>query len=227
MFLNRVDAGTKLARSLAKLKGQHPIVYALPRGGVPVAAEIAMRLQCPLDVLFVRKIGHPRQPELALGAVVDGDRPLVVRNENIIAASGVDDEEFNRLAAVQLAEIVRRKALYGKGSGRASPKDRVTILVDDGIATGATAKAGMRALRHMHARKVILAIPVAARDSMDELKAEADEVVCLERADWFPGVGAFYVDFAQVTDEEVMALLAKAHAAQGQNRREDATPREK
>lgn len=209
MFANRVDAGRRLAAALAIYRQRHPVVLALPRGGVPVAAEVAQALGAPLDLLLVRKIGLPWQPELAIGAAVDGADPLIVRNEAIIARSGVSEAEFQRACREEMAEIERRKARYLGGRARAPLAGQVVIVVDDGIATGATMKAALRAIRQRGPSKLALAVPVAPVDALAELRPEVDDLVCLDTPEPFDAIGCFYRDFSQVSDEEVVAILAR------------------
>jgi len=206
-FVDRTDAGKRLARALAFYKDQHPVVLALPRGGVSVAAEVAAALEAPLDLILVRKIGVPIQPELAMGAVVDGSAPLVVRNEDVIALADIDEAEFNAVCEGELAEIERRRQRYLGSRKRVDVKDRVTIVVDDGVATGATTRAALRATRARAPKKLVLAVPVAPTDSLAELRREADEVVCLEDHEFFGAIGSYYAEFAQVSDQEVIDLL--------------------
>lgn len=209
IFADRTDAGRRLAAMLEKYRDRQPVVLALPRGGVPVAAEIAEALAAPLDLLLVRKIGMPWQPELAIGAVVDGAEPLIVRNEAIIAGSGVREEEFQRVCRDELAEIGRRKARYLGDRARAELAGRVVIVVDDGIATGATVKAALRAVRRRGPSRLVLAVPVAPAETLDELRPEVDEIVCLDTPSPFGAIGYFYRDFRQVDDAEVIDLLAR------------------
>ena len=208
-FLNRSEAGRKLAGALAQYKNQGAIVLALPRGGVPVAKEVAAALAASLDLILVRKIGVPVQSELAMGAVVDGPDPLTVRNEDVIRLAGVTETEFEAVRDRELAEIRRRRAEYiGK---RAHPElaGRVVIVVDDGIATGATTRAALRAVRKRNPAKLVLAVPVAPTSSLSELSDEADEIVCLEDHEVFGAIGFFYSDFGQVSDQEVKEILAE------------------
>jgi putative phosphoribosyl transferase len=207
-FRNRADAGRRLAKALMPYKDRHPIVLALPRGGVPVAAEVARALGAPLDLLLVRKIGVPFHPELAMGAVVDGSAPLVVRNEDIIKAMRISEAEFSAVRDRELAEIKRRRIRYVGGRSRPDLKDRTVIVIDDGIATGATTRAALRAARSQKPSRLILAVPVAPTPTLDELRGEADEIVCLEDYEPFGAVGAYYVDFGQTSDEEVARALA-------------------
>ncbi len=208
-FKNRADAGRRLAAALAGYRQSAPIVLALPRGGVPVAAEVAAALCAPLDLVLVRKIGVPGQPELAMGAVADGTRPVTVRNDDIIRFARVSEQEFNMVRDQELAEIERRRKNY---LGDRAPPDvlgRTVIIIDDGIATGATTRTALRALRVQEPKELVLAVPVAANETLEELREEADSIVCLEAPKWFDAVGAFYSDFRQVTDAEVIAILAR------------------
>ena len=212
-FRNRVEAGRLLARALASYKEQHPVVLALPRGGMPVAAEIAKALDAPLDLVLVRKIGVPLQPELAMGAVVDGSKPVVVRNEYVIEQAGISEADFNAVRDQELAEIERRRKLYVGERPHPEIKDHTAIVVDDGIATGATTRAALRAIRMREPRKLVLAVPVAPTQSLTELKDEADAIVCLEDHEDFGAIGFFYYDFQQISDAEVIDLLAQAKPA--------------
>jgi putative phosphoribosyl transferase len=208
-FIDRIDAGRKLAKAVASYKGQSPVVLALPRGGVPVAAEIAAALDAALDLILVRKIGVPFQPELAMGAVVDGSEPVVVRNESVIRLSGVSDTDFNAIRDQELAEIERRRKLYLGDRPHPQIAGRTVIIVDDGIATGATTRAALRATRMRKPSKLVLAVPVAPTASLKELRDEADDIICLEDYEDFGAIGFFYSDFSQVSDTEVIELLAR------------------
>ena len=208
-FQDRTDAGRQLARALAGYKGQQPVVLALPRGGVSVAAEVATALDAPLDVILVRKIGVPFQPELAMGAVVDGDEPLVVRNEAVIRHAGIGEAAFQAVCDSELAEIERRRQRYLGGRERIEVAGRSAIVIDDGIATGATMRAALRATRLRKPKKLILAVPVAATDSLAVMRREADEIVCLEAHADLGAIGYYYSDFRAVPDEAVIALLAQ------------------
>ena len=212
LFADRKDAGRKLAAALANFQGQDCLVLALPRGGVPVAAEVALALHAPLDILLVRKIGAPHQPEFAIGAVIDGGAPVIVRNPELIRLSGTTEKQFEMICSQQLNEIERRRNLYLRGRLPMNPKDRVTIIIDDGIATGATMRAALQATRMRHPKELVLATPVAAPDTLESLRGEVDEVVCLESPENFGAVGRFYADFEQTTDEEVVATLARLRA---------------
>ncbi len=230
LFLDRADAGRRLAARLQALPLDQPVVYALPRGGVPVAVEIAEALNAPLDLILVRKIGAPGQPELALAAMVDGEAAQMVINEDVQALTGATPAFLKTGRERALAEIERRRTLYLGGRPHVSPVGRTAIVVDDGLATGATAKAALQALRRQGAAKVVLAIPVAPSETIDAMRAEADEVICLETPRPFFGVGAFYDDFHQLTDEETVALLervwdaAQPAAARPATRREVKLP---
>jgi putative phosphoribosyl transferase len=206
-FYNRAEAGQRLAAALGRLKGEDVVIFALPRGGAPVAAPIAAMLQAPLDLALVRKIGVPHQQELAMGAIADSGTPVVVRNEDIIELVGVSDERFDQACALERAEIMRRRELYLGSRRRADAKGRIAIVVDDGVATGATTRAALRAVRALGPARLILAVPVAPTEVLETLRAEADEIICLETHDMFAGVGGYYEDFHQVEDQEVIELL--------------------
>lgn len=208
-FKNRTDAGRKLAARLAHYKGQPVVLLALPRGGVPVAAEIAVVLAAPIDLVIVRKIGVPMQPELAMGAVVDGEPPVVVRNEDVIRLAGLKDRDFQAVHDRELTEVVRRRRLYLGGRTPIVVKDHVVIVVDDGIATGATTRAALQAIRMRQPKKLILAVPVGPTDTIEAMRDEADDVLCLETYADFGAIGQFYEDFSQTTDQEVIDILAK------------------
>lgn len=213
-FSNRASAGDLLAEELATRRYMAPVVYALPRGGVPVAAPIAEALSAPLDLLLVRKIGAPGHEELAAGSIIDGEEPDIVLNEDVIRALGIGDESLRRAAKAELAEIERRRALYMPGKAPTSAKGKTAILVDDGVATGASMRAAITAVRRRAPQCIVVAVPVAARDTADELRALADDVVCLAEPERFGAVGYYYEDFHQLTDDEVIALLAQAARAQ-------------
>jgi predicted phosphoribosyltransferase len=210
IFRDRIDAGRKLARRLLHLKESKPVVLGLPRGGVPVAFEVAAALAAPLDVVLVRKIGAPGQPELGLGAVVDGASPRLVLNEELVQLVRPGQVYLEAEEKRQLVEIERRRALYRPGRAPLSLADRVVIAVDDGIATGGTMKAVLLALRSSDVLRLVLAVPVAPPDTLQELAPFADEIVCLMSPEPFYSVGSHYRDFAQTTDEEVIHLLARA-----------------
>jgi predicted phosphoribosyltransferase len=208
-FTNRRDAGQQLAHALARYKNAKLVVLALPRGGVPVAAEIATTLNAPLDLILVRKIGAPFQPELAMGAVVDGPAPITVRNEDVVAACGVSDKDFDKIRVDELAEIDRRRKKYLGDRPHPEIAGHTAIIVDDGIATGATIRAALRAVRQRKPARLILAVPVAPTETLRSLRTEADDIVCLEAYADFGAIGYYYRDFRQVSDAEVIDLLAR------------------
>lgn len=213
MFTDRRDAGRRLAAALRHLEDDSPVVLALPRGGVPVAAEIASALDAPLDLVVVRKIGLPEQPELAMGAVVEGDPPIVLRNEDVIRTAGVDATTFAAVCAAERTEVARRRARYLGGRPRIELAGRTAIVVDDGLATGATARAALRAVRRRRPARLVLAVPVGAPETIAAMQDEADAIVCLETPEWMPAIGAFYRNFDQVADAEVIETLARVPAA--------------
>lgn len=203
-FRNRVDAGRRLGEHLGHLGLEHPIVVGLPRGGVPVAAEIATAIGAPLDIVLVRKIGAPHRTELAVGAV--GEDGVTVRNEAVLAELGLTWSDVGDVVERERVEIEQRAASL-RPRPRPSLRDRTVVLVDDGIATGATVVAAIRVTRRLGARRIVLAVPVAPADTMARLGEIADEVVCGLAPRRFVAVGQWYDDFRQVDDEEVRALL--------------------
>ena len=208
-FKDRTDAGRQLARALAAYHDPKPVILALPRGGVTVAAEVASAFAAPLDLILVRKIGVPQQPELAMGALVDGGAPLIVRNEDVIALANVNESEFNAVCDSELAEIERRRRRYLGDRERVDVAGRTAIIIDDGIATGATVRAALRATRLRKPAKLVLAVPVAPTDTIAQLQAEADDVVCLEVYAYFGAIGLYYADFQQVSDQMVIDALSR------------------
>lgn len=211
-FVNRTEAGRKLAKALAAYESESPIVMALPRGGVPVAAEVAQALHAPLDLVLVRKIGVPTQPELAMGAVVDGPAPVTIRNEDIIRLCGATEDEFAAVRTKELGEIERRRRLYMANRPHPDVTDKTVIVVDDGIATGATTRAALQALRLRKAGRIVLAVPVAPTDTLHKLRGDADKIVCLEDHLNFGAIGVYYADFRQLSDADVISLLDRASA---------------
>ncbi len=211
-FRNRDEAGRRLAARLLDYKGQDAVVFALPRGGVPVAAPIAEALNAPLDLVLVRKIGVPFQPELAMGAVADGGKPITVRNEDVIAMAGVGEEAFEAVRQRELQEIERRRRLYVGARPPAAVQGRVAIVVDDGVATGATTRAALRAVRARDPKKLVLATPVAPSAALASLEPEVDETICLETPEDFGAIGYFYTDFRQTGDAEVISILERLGA---------------
>jgi putative phosphoribosyl transferase len=208
-FTNRREAGLRLAARLAHFEGEPLLVLGLPRGGVVVAAEIARALRAPLDVLVVRKLGAPGQPELAAGAVTDGEDPQAIFNEQVIERHGISQEYLDEEMRRQLAEVHRRQTAYRGGRAAFPVEGRTVILVDDGIATGATVRAAIETLRRRRPGRLVLAVPVAPQDTVQMLEQHVDELVCLHAARAFTAVGAFYGDFRQITDEEVVVLLQR------------------
>ncbi|MDE3245855.1 MAG: phosphoribosyltransferase [Acidobacteriota bacterium] len=209
-FRDRRHAGRLLAKALLHLKTEAPIVLALPRGGVPVAAEAALALEAPLDIVVVRKIGAPFQKELGVGALVLLDRPEVVWNLSLLAELGLIESRLRSDVEEQEIEARRRLALYRGDRPTPDLKGRTVVLVDDGLATGITAQAALQGLRRAQPARLVLAIPVAPPDTLARLSCEADEIVCLMQPPWFSAVGQFYDDFQQTSDEEVVALLNSA-----------------
>jgi putative phosphoribosyl transferase len=206
-YTDRHDAGRQLVPLLAKWRSAGAVVFALPRGGIPVAVEIAKALDAPLDLLYVRKIGAPLEPELAMGAIVDGADPDVVLNEALIARLGISQALVNDITARELKEIERRRKRYLVSAKPLMPTGRPAIVVDDGMATGASMRAAVKALRRRGATRVIAAVPVAPPDAVAALEADGAEVVCPLVTDQFAGVGAFYRDFRQLSDVDVSAAL--------------------
>lgn len=209
VFVNRSDAGRRLAQALLPYRKERTVVLALPRGGIPVAAEVAATLNAPLDIVLVRKIGVPGQPELAMGAVVDGGSPIVVRNDDVIALAGVDEAEFRAVRDREMGEIERRRRLYLGNRAAVDVAGRVAIVIDDGVATGATARAALRATRMRRPARLLLAVPVAATDTLAALREEADEVVAVEDYASFGAIGFYYADFRQLSDSDVRDLMAR------------------
>ncbi len=208
LFASREDAGRQLGDRLRAMSVIDPLVMALPRGGVPVAVEVAEALQAPLDLVLVRKIGVPWQPELAAAAVVDGERPDLVLNGPVMAAAGLRDRDVEVLMRDHLVEIERRRRMYLGGRAPKAVVGRTVIVVDDGIATGTTVRAALTALRRRNPKRLVLAVPVAPEHTIAELTPLVDDVVCLARPRDFWAVGAYYADFHQVEDEEVVAAMS-------------------
>lgn len=205
-FKDRSTAGVALGRRLIELAPSDPVVLALPRGGVPVGYEVAMTLGCDLDILLVRKLGVPGQPELAMGAVAEGD--VVIRNQVILDLAGIDETAFSRVLEMEQATLEGRAALYRQDHAALDPAGRTALVVDDGLATGATALAAVEALRIRDAGQVWVCVPVAPADTVKVIGTVADRVVVLEQPRRFGAVGVWYEDFSQIGDDEVKTLLA-------------------
>ena len=214
IFADRVEAGRLLGERLAAMDLVDPLVLALPRGGVPVAAEIARRLEAPLDVALVRKLGAPHEPELAVGAVADGPSPEVVVNVKLARALGLGEDFISAEAAREFLIIERRRGEYARLRPAADVVNRTAIVVDDGVATGMTMQAALRSVRRKQPAKLVASAPVASREAAAMLRKEADEVVCLGSPRNFGSVGSFYRTFPQVSDEDVAALLKELAAVQ-------------
>lgn len=211
-FEDRGDAGRQLAGSLAAYRERRPLILALPRGGVPVAFEVAKMLGAELDVLLARKIGVPGHEELALGAVVDGRPPELVINEDVQGIVRMPEAEIEAAMRHQLGEIARRRVLYRGDRAPPDIEGRTVIVVDDGIATGATVKAALRGVRRMRPGTLVLAVPVAPASTIETLRDECDRVICLATPEPFHAVGMNYQSFEQTSDEEVVELLHGASA---------------
>lgn len=212
VFRDRTEAGLALAAALVPRRFEKPVVLALPRGGVPVALEVARALAAPLDLILVRKIGHPEQPELALGAVVDGVHPELVLNPDVAARTAGLEDYLSRARPAALAEIERRRKAYLGQRAAVDVGGAVAIVVDDGIATGATVRVALKALRQRRPARIVLAVPLAPRETLEALRCEVDEIVCLDTPEPFFAVGQAYLDFRAVDDAEVVRLLREADA---------------
>jgi putative phosphoribosyl transferase len=204
-FRDRRDAGERLAARLAPYASESPVVVGLPRGGVVVAAAVAEALGAPLDVIVVRKLGVPSQPELGMGAVGEGG--VIVRTEPVIQAVGVTPQQFDAVVVREREEVARRAERFRGRRAPISLAGRTVIVVDDGIATGGTARAALEVARAQGARRVVLAVPVAPPETLRALQSLADDVVCLDAPQWFRAVGMHYLDFTQTSDQDVIALL--------------------
>jgi putative phosphoribosyl transferase len=212
-YADRRDAGRRLAAALAHLKDRRPVVLALPRGGVAIGFEIARALAAPLDIVLVRKIGVPWQPELALGAVTDGGAPDIFVDRDLATRLAIPAGYIEGETEQQLREIERRRNAYCAGRPPLEIAGRTAIVVDDGIATGATMRVALRAVRRRGPARLVLAVPVAPAETPDAFRNEADEIICLEMPPAFGAIGFYYRDFHQMSDAEVTDLLARAAAA--------------
>src|SRR5438094_3251828 len=208
-FADRAEAGRVLAEKLKPLAGNpNVVVLALPRGGVPVAAELARALGAPLDVFVVRKLGVPGHEELAMGAIATGG--VLVLDDRLVHGLGVSDDQIDRTIARELQELERREAAYRAGRGPPDLEGKTVILVDDGLATGATMQAAALAVRKYNPARVVVAVPVASAETCDEFRANVDEIVCALTPAPFHAVGLWYEDFSQTSDDEVQELLRQA-----------------
>ena len=217
-FRDRGDAGRKLAERLSRYRDERPVVFALPRGGVPVGYEISRALDVPLEVFVARKLGAPGQPEFGIGAVAPGG--VRILNEDVIRRLGIPDDYVERITEREMAEVERRLRHFRADRPEPEVRDRTVILVDDGLATGVTARAAVKALRSLEPRRLILAAPVCAAQTAGLLDPEVDELVCLEAPPDLGAIGFWYRDFSQTSDEEVIELLECA-------RREEPGPAER
>ncbi len=209
-FRDRVEAGERLAQALMPWRGESVVVLGLPRGGVPVAAEIAHALGAPLDVLVVRKLGLPAQPELAMGAIGEGG--VRVLNQTVVRTTGVSEADLARVEAVERAELARQAGRFRDDRPPVALAGRTALIVDDGIATGATALVACQVARALGATRVVMAAPVAAPSSVRDVRAVADDVVCLETPTEFTAVGQWYDDFRPTTDDDVIRCLRSGRA---------------
>jgi putative phosphoribosyl transferase len=218
-FADRAEAGRLLARELQRFAAMKPVVLGLVRGGIPVGYQAAVALPAPLDVVLVRKIGVPWQPELALGAIVDGEAPEQVIDEGLVRLLDIPSTYIEEEVRRQSAEIERRRKLYVGDRASVPIEGATAIVVDDGIATGASMRVALRGIRRRGPARLVMAVPVAAADSLASLREEADDIVCLAAPEAMGAVGQFYGDFRGVEDAEVIALLEKARRAEGNRRR--------
>jgi predicted phosphoribosyltransferase len=214
LFHDRSDAGRQLASRLTSYADRPDVlVLALPRGGVPVAYEVAQALQAPLDVFLVRKLGVPGREELAMGAIASGG--VRVLNEEVVRVLDVPDDVLRAVTAEEEWELKRREQLYRDDRPLPSVEDKTVILIDDGLATGSTMRAAVAALRRLGPARIVVAVPVASADTCEEMRGEVDEVVCAHTPDPFHAVGLWYQDFSQTTDEEVRDLLDRTNRGKG------------
>lgn len=212
IFRNRADAGDQLAEHLLQYSGRPDLlILALPRGGVPVAYRVAKRLQAPLDVFLVRKLGVPGHEELAMGAVATGG--VRVLNQEVVQALHISDEQLDAVERAEQEEMARRRRIYRGARPEPTIREQTVILIDDGLATGATMRAAVQAIRQQQPRRLIAAVPTAAQETCDAFRDEVDEMVCAVTPKPFLAVGTAYREFDQVTDDEVRALLAEFDAA--------------
>jgi putative phosphoribosyl transferase len=213
-FRDRTHAGRELARRLTRYAGRSDVVVmALPRGGVPVAYEVAQALEAPLDVLLVRKLGVPGHEELAMGAIASGG--VIVLNQDVVRLADIPRAMIERVAARELEELRRRERAYRDGSPVSEVRGKTVIVIDDGLATGSTMRAAIQALRRRGAERVVVAVPTGSPDVCEEFETEADDVICAATPEPFHSVGLWYDDFSQTTDDEVRDLLERARRGRG------------
>ncbi|HBK04481.1 MAG TPA: phosphoribosyltransferase [Acetobacteraceae bacterium] len=212
-FIDRHDAGRELAKRLLTLKDKNPVVLALPRGGVPVGFEVAQSLGAPLDLILVRKIGAPHEEELAIGAIADGDDPELVTDPRLVRDLNVSQDYLDDAKSAALKEIERRRRAYFGDRKAVDIAGHTAIIVDDGIATGATMLAALHATRRRNPARIVLAVPVASAEAVRRLRREVDELVCLYTPQVFLAVGQFYRQFPQLRDAEVVSFLDRSRAA--------------
>ncbi|MDO8885788.1 phosphoribosyltransferase [Candidatus Oleimmundimicrobium sp.] len=205
MFIDRVDAGKQLAKSLVDYKGKNVVVLGIPRGGVVIAKEVAKALNAPMGLVLPRKIGAPGNPELAIGALASKDTVMI--NEQLKNSLRVSDNYIKEEIEKQVLEIKRRRDKYLSNRPSLDLKDKVVILVDDGLATGYTASVAIKEVQSKRPKKLILAVPVSSKDTYERLKKEVDELICLHTPEFFYAVGQFYLNFSQVSDNEVIEIL--------------------
>ena len=211
LFQDRADAGWQLAKPLTHYQNQNPIVLALPRGGVPVGFEVAKVLNAPLDIILVRKLGVPNQPELAMGAIASGG--VRVLNHEIVRSLNIPDQVIEQVTTKEQQELMRRDRLYRGDRPAMDVRDRIVILVDDGLATGSTMQAAVTAVKQQQPAQIVVAVPLAVSEVCDRFQQQVDEVVCLMSPEPFHAVGLWYKDFSQTADQEVQKLLQEAVCA--------------
>ena len=215
IFTNRIDAGKRLANALSSYKTQDVVVYALPRGGVVPGAEVARALAAPLDLMIVRKIGHPYSPEYAIAAIAEDGHKVINRDE----LNTIDQEWFQGAARAEQEEARRRRKVYMRGRSSIPATGKTAILVDDGLATGMTMFLAIEEVRHFRPRKIVVAVPVAPPEAIEELNNVADEVIALHISRDFGAIGSFYLNFDQVSDDEVITLMDSAPRPESEPRR--------
>lgn len=209
-FSDRIEAGQNLADELAALRGREPVILGVPRGGVVIADELARRLDADLDIVLSRKLGTPGQPELAMGALAEDG--TVFLNDDVVRSAAIPQKSIEQETTRQLAEIRRRSQLFRAEHPRISLKDRIVVISDDGVATGATMQAALWATRHEQPVRLIAAVPIASEEALQRLSQAADEVVCLRQPEYFYAVGQAYYQFPQIEDEEVVRILQRARS---------------